>query len=152
MKCNATLLRLVLAGALAATLTACERNAVEGTAANPASIPSVSIMTFNVENLFDNADDPGKNDVTYFALADKQSDEHIAMCNEIDVDRAISASTGTGRMMLSSANSSLLPASFCRSTKVEVPISSHCRKSRTSASWSGCATNTSPMRVTMKRS
>ncbi|MGB5247798.1 MAG: hypothetical protein WBN34_14705, partial [Woeseia sp.] len=26
---------------------------------------TVSIMTFNVENLFDNADDPGKDDRTY---------------------------------------------------------------------------------------
>ena len=31
---------------------------------------SVTIMTFNVENLFDNEDDPGKNDETYLALTD----------------------------------------------------------------------------------
>jgi len=48
---------------------------------------SVTIMAFNVENLFDNKDDPGKTDETYFALADKQSEEHKATCNEIEVDR-----------------------------------------------------------------
>jgi len=34
---------------------------------------SVTIMTFNVENLFDNEDDAGKTDETFFALSDKQS-------------------------------------------------------------------------------
>jgi endonuclease/exonuclease/phosphatase family metal-dependent hydrolase len=48
---------------------------------------SVTIMTFNVENLFDNFDDPGKVDETFFALSDKQSDEHIAGCAEIPVER-----------------------------------------------------------------
>ncbi len=48
---------------------------------------SVTIMTFNVENLFDNEDDAGKTDETYFALSDKQSEEHKATCNEIEVDR-----------------------------------------------------------------
>jgi hypothetical protein len=44
-------------------------------------------MTFNVENLFDNVDDPGKEDHTYLALTDKQSDEHKAACAEIEVAR-----------------------------------------------------------------
>ena len=48
---------------------------------------AVTIMAFNVENLFDNVDDPGKEDRTYLALADKQSREHKAACNEIEVDR-----------------------------------------------------------------
>ena len=48
---------------------------------------SLTIMTFNVENLFDNLDDPGKEDRTYLALADKQNREHRAACNEIEVDR-----------------------------------------------------------------
>ena len=52
-----------------------------------ASDSTLTIMTFNVENLFDNADDPGKEDFTYLALADKQSDEHKAACGEIEVDR-----------------------------------------------------------------
>ena len=46
----------------------------------------VSIMTFNVENLFDNADDPGKDDATYLPLHAKQSDTHTAACNEIEVE------------------------------------------------------------------
>lgn len=48
---------------------------------------AVTIMTFNVENLFDNKDDPGKDDHTFFALSDKQSEEHKAACAEIEVKR-----------------------------------------------------------------
>jgi endonuclease/exonuclease/phosphatase family metal-dependent hydrolase len=48
---------------------------------------TLTIMTFNVENLFDNIDDPGKEDRTYLALADKQSEEHKTACNRIEVDR-----------------------------------------------------------------
>jgi hypothetical protein len=53
----------------------------------PVAEPSsaVSIMTFNVENLFDNVDDPGKVDETYLALAAKQSEQHIAACETIEV-------------------------------------------------------------------
>ena len=47
---------------------------------------SVSIMTFNVENLFDNVDDPGKDDATYLPLGAKQNDAHIDACNEIEVE------------------------------------------------------------------
>lgn len=47
----------------------------------------VSIMTFNVENLFDTQDDPGKDDKTFLPLAAKQSEAHIAECNLIAVDR-----------------------------------------------------------------
>lgn len=47
---------------------------------------SVTIMAFNVENLFDNVDDPGKNDDTYLPLAAKQTDEHRAACAEIEVE------------------------------------------------------------------
>ena len=53
----------------------------------PADGQSVSIMAFNVENLFDNVDDPGRNDATFLALEDKQTDEHRALCAEIDVKR-----------------------------------------------------------------
>jgi endonuclease/exonuclease/phosphatase family metal-dependent hydrolase len=41
---------------------------------------AVTLMTFNVENLFDTADDPGKDDRTYLPLAMKQTDEHRAAC------------------------------------------------------------------------
>lgn len=46
----------------------------------------VSVMTFNVENLFDNVDDEGKVDETYLSLAAKQAQEHIDACNEIAVE------------------------------------------------------------------
>ncbi|MDH3266319.1 MAG: endonuclease/exonuclease/phosphatase family protein, partial [Gammaproteobacteria bacterium] len=46
----------------------------------------VTIMTFNVENLFDNMDDPDKDDKAYLPLAAKQSPAHIAACNTIPVD------------------------------------------------------------------
>ncbi len=52
---------------------------------NIADAQSVTIMTFNVENLFDNVDDPGKDDKAYLAISDKQSDEHKAACAEVDV-------------------------------------------------------------------
>jgi endonuclease/exonuclease/phosphatase family metal-dependent hydrolase len=48
--------------------------------------PSVSIMTFNVQNLFDNVDDPGKDDKAYLPIAAKQDPAHIAACNRIAVD------------------------------------------------------------------
>jgi endonuclease/exonuclease/phosphatase family metal-dependent hydrolase len=42
-------------------------------------------MTFNVENLFDTRDDPGKDDRTYLPLAMKQTVEHKAACAQVDV-------------------------------------------------------------------
>ncbi|MBT8137674.1 MAG: endonuclease/exonuclease/phosphatase family protein [Gammaproteobacteria bacterium] len=47
----------------------------------------VTIMTFNVENLFDTRDDPGKDDSTYLPLKTKQNDVHRARCNELPVER-----------------------------------------------------------------
>ena len=72
-----------------AALAACNHNATSSEDATPeaGSGASVTIMAFNVENLFDNVDDPGKEDRTYLALADKQSAEHKAACKEIEVDR-----------------------------------------------------------------
>ena len=49
----------------------------------PAYAESVSIMTFNVENLFDTRHDAGKNDETYLPLSDKGSERHIEKCNKI---------------------------------------------------------------------
>ena len=46
----------------------------------------VTIMSFNAQNLFDNVDDPGKDDKAYLPLAAKQNDEHIESCNEIPVE------------------------------------------------------------------
>ncbi|HEX6259636.1 MAG TPA: endonuclease/exonuclease/phosphatase family protein [Woeseiaceae bacterium] len=45
----------------------------------------VTIMTFNVENLFDTRDDPGKDDRTYLPLAMKQTAEHKAACAKVEV-------------------------------------------------------------------
>ena len=47
----------------------------------------ITLMTFNVENLFDTEDDPGKDDYTYLPLAQKQTDEHKKKCAGIAVDR-----------------------------------------------------------------
>jgi hypothetical protein len=47
----------------------------------------VTLMTFNVENLFDNDDDPGKDDKAYLPIELKQSDAHRAACAEIEVER-----------------------------------------------------------------
>lgn len=47
---------------------------------------AVTIMTFNVENLFDNIDDPGKDDRDYLPLSQKQNDAHRAACAEVTVE------------------------------------------------------------------
>jgi len=47
---------------------------------------AVTIMTLNAQNLFDNQDDPNKDDKAYLAAEAKQSDAHIAACNEIEVE------------------------------------------------------------------
>ncbi|MEM7451495.1 MAG: hypothetical protein AAF350_08645, partial [Pseudomonadota bacterium] len=44
-------------------------------------------MTFNVENLFDNTDDPGKDDHAYLPVAMKQTAAHKALCEPIEVPR-----------------------------------------------------------------
>ena len=41
---------------------------------------SVTLMTFNVENLFDTADDPGKDDHDYLPLTQKDNDAHREHC------------------------------------------------------------------------
>jgi len=56
-------------------------------AAEPPAPATISIMTFNVENLFDAVDDPGKNDETFLPLAAKQTAAHRAKCAEIEVER-----------------------------------------------------------------
>ncbi len=51
------------------------------------SIPepvTATVMSLNVQNLFDNIDDPGKDDKAYLPLSAKQNETHIAACNEID--------------------------------------------------------------------
>ena len=51
-----------------------------------ASEADVTIMSLNAQNLFDNVDDPGKDDKAYLPLASKQNQEHIDDCNEIEVE------------------------------------------------------------------
>ena len=53
----------------------------------PEAAPTTAtIMSLNVQNLFDNADDPGKDDKAYLPIASKQEREHIEACNEIPVE------------------------------------------------------------------
>ena len=66
----------------AAALAAC--GAQEPREAAPPD--AVTIMAFNVQNLFDTVDDPGKDDKAYLPIEAKQSDAHIAECNEIPVE------------------------------------------------------------------
>ncbi|MCB1198556.1 MAG: endonuclease/exonuclease/phosphatase family protein, partial [Deltaproteobacteria bacterium] len=53
----------------------------------PKSSPNISIMTYNVENLFDVADDPDKDDAAFLPLALKQSQAHKDNCNQIQVKK-----------------------------------------------------------------
>ncbi len=72
--------RYISCFALTTMLGACQ-------SVTPATLmPAVTIMTFNVENLFDNVDDPGKDDATYLPLAAKQNDKHRQGCATIEVD------------------------------------------------------------------
>ena len=52
-----------------------------------AAATSISIMTFNVENLFDAIHDTSKNDETYLPEAKKKNSTHIEKCKKISVRR-----------------------------------------------------------------
>ena len=45
----------------------------------------LSIMTFNVQNLFDTIDDSGKDDKAYLPIEAKQSRAHVEACRAIEV-------------------------------------------------------------------
>ena len=47
----------------------------------------ITIMSFNVENLFDSLDDEGKNDSTYLPRETKDDPAHVAECERIEVER-----------------------------------------------------------------
>ena len=49
--------------------------------------PAVTIMTFNVENLFDTQHDEGKDDYTYLPLRAKDNAAHRARCARIERER-----------------------------------------------------------------
>ena len=46
----------------------------------------LSIMTFNVQNLFDTVDDPGTDDKAYLPIEQKQTPAHQAACRAIEVE------------------------------------------------------------------
>ena len=48
---------------------------------------TVSVMTFNVENLFDNKNDAYKTDETYLEFSKKQTPLHIKNCEKISTKR-----------------------------------------------------------------
>ena len=50
------------------------------------SMPQATIMSLNAQNLFDNVDDPGKDDKAYLPYAAKQNAAHVDACNEIEVE------------------------------------------------------------------
>lgn len=57
-----------------------------GREARAPAVPAgaITIMTFNVENLFDTRDDRGKDDRTFLPISAKQSREHRNACARID--------------------------------------------------------------------
>ena len=82
------LCRLSLSLTIALLLASCAADAPrESSRAAESATGAVTVMTFNVENLFDNIDDPGKDDNAYLPLAAKQNVAHMDACNEIEVDR-----------------------------------------------------------------
>ena len=44
---------------------------------------SITVMSYNVENLFDSLDDPGKDDKAYLPYSLKQNKDHIEACNRV---------------------------------------------------------------------
>ncbi len=76
---------LKLSIALLCVVTACVGCQRDTASPATAATPAVTIMTFNVQNLFDTYDDPGKDDKAYLPIAAKQSAAHIAECNMIEV-------------------------------------------------------------------
>lgn len=76
--------RAALLGAAILVAGACSKPSVPPPAASPP--PAVTIMTFNVLNLFDNVDDPLTDDKAYLPIEAKQSEAHVAACNEIPVE------------------------------------------------------------------
>ncbi len=80
--------RLLLPALLAtALLPACSKQEQAAAPSAADETYAVTIMSFNVENLFDNVDDPGKDDKAYLPIEAKQSQQHIEACEQIEVDR-----------------------------------------------------------------
>lgn len=68
-------------------LMACSKDQVVTSSNDTNSTRSITIMTFNVENLFDAQDDEGKDDHAYLPRAVKDDPDHIAKCEPIEVER-----------------------------------------------------------------
>ncbi len=65
-------------------MSACHSDTlIQPVASKNESLPNVTLMTLNVQNLFDNLDDPGKDDKAYLPIADKQGKAHQAACAKI---------------------------------------------------------------------
>jgi len=87
MKTSLEIPRILCAALMLTMLCACSPDdpPAEETVVEPAPT-TVTIMTLNAQNLFDNEDDPNKDDKAYLPAEAKQSDAHIAACNEIEVE------------------------------------------------------------------
>ena len=70
--------------ALAIALMGCQRPGQPPAQDGYGAGRPITIMAFNVENLFDTRDDPGKNDRTFLPLSAKQTPAHRAACAQIE--------------------------------------------------------------------
>lgn len=75
-------LRNIVYPAIALSITACDPQQpnIQELA------PDITVMAFNVQNLFDNIDEPGKDDKAYLPYSAKQNEAHITECNTIEVE------------------------------------------------------------------
>jgi len=78
--------RSITALATLLLVNGCTTVSEQGTSEKAADVPvAVTVMTFNVQNLFDNNDDDGKDDKAYLPIEAKQKQSHVGACNEISV-------------------------------------------------------------------
>ena len=67
-------------------LTGCANRVEQEPVVKASAAPlAVTVMTFNVQNLFDNDDDADKDDKAYLPIEAKQNAAHVAACNKIEV-------------------------------------------------------------------
>ena len=67
-------------------LTGCAGGVKQESADKIAAAPlAVTVMSFNVQNLFDNKDDADKDDKAYLPIEAKQNAAHVTACNKIEV-------------------------------------------------------------------
>ena len=77
---------------------------------------SITVMSFNVENLFDAKDNPIKRDDTYLPISKKSSEKHIENCQKIRVKK------WRDDCLYLDWNQSLIITS-CRLSTIIIPIS-----------------------------